>query len=750
MQLRFKPCFVPLAGLLISGFLAQNASAQSARNVPGELLVRWKSQRAPLVLAPSTNPARWQQSGLSSQISARLPGSKLKKTFAMSGWSLIKIPAGESTETARAALIKSLGEANVTLNFRRYATKVPNDPSYGEQWQWPKIKAPDAWNAGVGSRDVVVAVLDSGIDLNHADLQDNLWKNPGEIPGNRIDDDGNGYIDDVYGLNGINPSAPPQDGEGHGTFCAGLVGAVGNNGNGISGVNWNVKIMALQFLDSTGSGADADAITCFEYAIKMKQRGVNLRVISNSYAGPDDNPAFKEAYVAAINAGILQVSAASNDGIDNDIAPQYPASYGGSNSIAVAATDQNDALASFSNHGARSVDLAAPGVSVTSLLLGGGITRMSGTSMATPIVAGAAALISSLEPGLSASALKARILKTVDPVAALSGKVVSGGRLNLARAVRPISYGLSGQVYRLDGATRVPLPGATVTLGGQANTSTVTDTSGKYSFGNLAAGTYGLTIKLQGYTFEVKRIAFPLASGATGGVVDFAAQSAPSTFYMLYGTARDAAGVPVRGVSIALSSAPTVVVATTNSLGQYRIPNRPAGTYTLKATSSSYRWTATPGSIAIPQSAINGRAEINLKGVLIDKTAPAITITAPASGGTFAPGNQVALGKATDASGNKEVFFELTRFVNFVPSYYNWTNRLWDATRSSATTLTRPLTGKIANWSMTLPGMAPANYSLRVWGRDVLGNISRGEADAFSSFSVVKSTTSSLSSAGSS
>lgn len=729
-----------LTATLTPNVQAQNRSVQS---VPGKILVRWKSQRAPMVLSPGTNPARWQQSSLKSQLNTKLPGSSLKRVFAASGWSVVSVPAGQTAQQARATLAKALGAANVSLIGRRYATVTPNDPSYGTQWQWPKIKAPDAWNVGTGSRDVVVAILDSGIDLNHADIQANLWKNPKEIAGNGIDDDGNGYIDDVYGFNGITPGAAPQDTNGHGTHCVGLIGAVGNNGIGVTGANWNVKIMVLKFLGADGGGADDDAIACFEYAIKMKQQfGVNLRVISNSYAGPNDNIAFKAAYQAAESAGILQVCAAGNDGQNNDVTPQYPASYSTATNIAVAASDQNDALANFSNYGATSVDIAAPGVDIPSLLLGGGIINMSGTSMATPIVAGAAALLSSREPGLSASALKERLLTTADPIAGLKGVVKSGARLNMARALTPVSYELKGQVYRLSGTSRIPIPNATVSLSGRATTSILTANSGGYSFGNLPAGTYTLQVTLKGYTFDAATRTFPLPNGATRLTVDFAAKTAPSAFYTLFGTARDAAGVGQAGISIFSRISPATILAVTDSRGRYSIPDMAPGTYSLKATGRDFRWSAVPGSIAVPESAVNARAEVNFNGVLLDKAAPAISITTPAEGGVFAPGNQIASGTARDASGSKEIYFQLTKLVNFVPTYYDWTTRLWVNDRTASTILTRPLSGRDTRWSATLPGLSPASYSLRVWGRDVVGNVSAGEADAISSFSVVKASSS--------
>lgn len=316
------------------------------------------------------------------------------------------------------------------------ALEIPDDVFFDQLWGMVNtgqtggtadadIDADMAWEVGTGSHSVLVGVIDTGIDYNHTDLAANTWTNPGEIAGNGIDDDGNGFVDDIKGWDFYNDDNDPIDDHGHGTHCSGTIGAVGNNGIGVAGVNWNVSIAGIKFLSSGGSGSTSDAIDGINYGIT-----IGCKVLSNSWGGGGYSLALEEAIQDAYDAGILFVAAAGNSSSDNDITPHYPSSYDVNNVVAVASTDHNDNLSGFSCYGLTSVDLGAPGSDIYSTLPGNSYGYLSGTSMATPHVAGVAALIWSLYPGMTVDLVKARLLDMADPIPALAGKCVSGARLN--------------------------------------------------------------------------------------------------------------------------------------------------------------------------------------------------------------------------------------------------------------------------------------------------------------------------------
>ncbi len=323
---------------------------------------------------------------------------------------------------------------------------TPNDSSYSSLWGMNNtgqtggtadvdVDAPQAWDITTGSNNIVVGVVDTGIDYTHPDLAANMWRNPGEVAGNGIDDDNNGVIDDVFGYNAITNSGNPLDDHNHGTHCSGTIGGVGNNGQGVAGVNWNVKLMGLKFLSSSGSGSIADAIKAVNYAVMMKQRGVNIRVLSNSWGGGGYSQAMEDAIRAANTNNILFVAAAGNSTSNNDNTPNYPSNYNVPNVLAVAAIDHNGLLASFSSYGRYTVDLAAPGVNIYSTVKGGGYASYSGTSMATPHVSGVAALVLSQTPGYTPAQLKDQLMSTVKLRSNLTNYMVAGGVISAKRAL---------------------------------------------------------------------------------------------------------------------------------------------------------------------------------------------------------------------------------------------------------------------------------------------------------------------------
>jgi len=316
------------------------------------------------------------------------------------------------------------------LNYIVHIKEAPNDPQYSSQYAHERISSEAAWTTTTGNDSVLVAVIDTGVNWSHEDLAANIFSNTKEtIDGD--DNDDNGYVDDVRGWDFVNSDNNPNDDNAHGTHCAGIIGAAGNNGKGIVGVNWKIKILPCKFLDADGSGSTLDAAKAIYYAADL-----GVEVMSNSWGGGPATRTLQDAIVYAKNKGILFVAAAGNESNDNDESPSYPANYTIENVISVAASDQNDALASFSNYG-LTVHLAAPGVSILSTTPNNTYQRFSGTSMATPYVAGAAALVKA-QGSISLVELKQRILGGVDRVSSLTGKVATG-RLNLEKCLNPSS-----------------------------------------------------------------------------------------------------------------------------------------------------------------------------------------------------------------------------------------------------------------------------------------------------------------------
>jgi len=309
----------------------------------------------------------------------------------------IDCPVGEHHE-ARNTLDSKDHELQYKDLLYRYGGEaaegeVPNDPQFGDQWalnnvgqeggqERADLDALEAWQTTKGSEEVVVAVLDTGVDFTHVDLRENIWLRPENVPAYTDDELGN--FNDLNGYNGTNQIADPMDDNGHGTHCAGIIGAEGDNGEGIAGINWHVKIMPLKFLGRGGFGSVNDAIEAINYAIDRKAHGVNVRIISASWGSTMKSKALEDTIRAAGDAGILFVAAAGNDSSNNDRRPHYPSNYDLPNVISVAALDRNDQLAGFSNFGTKSVHIAAPGKDILSTWLNDNYREASGTSMATP------------------------------------------------------------------------------------------------------------------------------------------------------------------------------------------------------------------------------------------------------------------------------------------------------------------------------------------------------------------------------
>lgn len=399
---------------------------QTSEAVPGEYIVKLRD----------THSARSNLSALSAEL-----GSFVKDTIPDQNIVVIQRPTFE----IQSHVIKSLSENPaveiIEPNFIYRTRRLPNDPFLERLWGIKNsgqkdsdnvvgtvgldVNAEKAWDITTGSKDVVVAVIDTGIDYNHPDLKENLWTNEAELNGQTgVDDDSNGIIDDIYGANFVTAAKPtgnPMDDQGHGSHCSGTIGAVGDDGKGIVGVAWNVRLMGVKFLSASGSGSLDGALKAIDYATKM-----GAKIMSNSWGGGGYSETLKQAIERSHAANALFVAAAGNEASNNDSNPSYPSGYDIPNILTVAAVDNRGNIASFSNFGKTKVHVGAPGVNVYSSLQGGGYDSWSGTSMATPHVSGMAVLLATHEPNLSNVEMKERIITTSRPLPSLRGKARGG------------------------------------------------------------------------------------------------------------------------------------------------------------------------------------------------------------------------------------------------------------------------------------------------------------------------------------
>ena len=525
-----------LAVLLALFGMNDSANAGAAKKyVEGELLVKY-------------------QNGLASADSLfanTLSGATVVQAFPDLGWQLVKLPAGVTVEQALSQYSNLAGVEEAQPNYIYNLTANPNDAQFSQLYGMAKINAPAAWERTTGSPNVVVAIIDTGIRYTHEDLAANMWKNAGEIAGNGVDDDANGFVDDVYGWDFFYNDSDPWDENSHGTHVAGTVGAVGNNAVGVVGVNWNVRLMAIKIYNNTGFGStSAMLVNAYNYVRMMKTRGVNIRVTSNSYGGCDEACGYDQATKDAIDrlgeSDVLNVFAAGNDGRNVETTPFYPASYTSPQILSVAASDQNDNRGSFSNFGATSVDVAAPGVNILSTVnaSNSAYATFTGTSMAAPHVSGAAALLAAANPSLSAASLKASLMNSVDVLPQWNGVVKTGGRINAARAIQqptvcnfnlivPIPLAATERTYGNNGGTgslAVKAP-ANCDFSAVSQVDWITVTSGQTGSGDAfvsfsvapLSGDKARTgsIRIAGQNLIINQITGPINHAPPATVLDF-------------------------------------------------------------------------------------------------------------------------------------------------------------------------------------------------------------------------------------
>ena len=416
--------------LLHSGFPAWAETARSA----GPLFEPPYRQDRILIEAKAQSSAAALEA-----VHAQLGCKKVQAFGRFQGIQILSIPNDRTVSNCMAGYERSGLVQFAEPDYIRHIDATPNDPKYLDGTLWAlnnygqnggtshaDIDASPAWNVLFSASNIVVAILDSGVRYTHEDLSANMWTNP---------------TDGSHGTNAIAGTSDPSDDNGHGTLMAGVIGAVGNNGKGVVGVAWQVQLMACKCFNSSGTASDSAILACMDYALAN-----GARIISASFDSTGFGQALSNAIFSTSAAGILFVASAGNNSVNVDLTPHYPACYGIDNILSVAYTTRNDSLGNFSNYGATNVDLAAPGDQIYSTFAssdssyyppaGLGI-NLAGTSFATAYVSGACALTLSKYPTESYRQIISRVLNAVDPVPGLAGKCVTGGRLNLYKALSP-------------------------------------------------------------------------------------------------------------------------------------------------------------------------------------------------------------------------------------------------------------------------------------------------------------------------
>jgi subtilisin family serine protease len=558
---------------------------------------------------------------------------------------------------------------------------IPNDPSFNQLWGLHNtgqsggtpdadIDAPEAWDLQTGNPNLVIGVLDTGVDYNHPDLLGNIWTNPGEIANDGIDNDNNGYVDDVRGWDFAYNDNNPSDVDGHGTHVSGTIAGKGNNGVGVAGVAWNAKIMPLKFLDDSGSGYLSDAILAVNYATAK-----GVKITNNSWGGGGFSQALYDAINAAGQAGALFIAAAGNSSANADVNPMYPAAYNLDNIISVASTTRTDALSSFSNYGLASVDLGAPGSDIYSSIPGGGYDTYSGTSMASPHVAGAAALLWSQNSTWTAQQVKNTLMNTGDAIASLAGKTVSGKRLNIYNALGAanlpaVSVAVSPATVQEDGTTNLvytftrsninlssPL---TVNFGasGTANAAAVGSDPADYTVLTSGSVTFNPTTKLGTVTFAANATT---ATVTVDPIADTIAEIQNETIALtvnsgtgyIGGSPNAATGIIVSEETLPIFTNPNAITIPSSGAGNpypstINVSGLTGGVNSLKVTLTglSHTWpddidvllVGPSGAKALLMSDVGGFNGINNVTLVFDPTATAfLPDESQITGGTYKP-----------------------------------------------------------------------------------------------------------------
>jgi subtilisin family serine protease len=472
--------------------VAQRATVV-APAVPGSVLVKFRTGTSARAVAAANAPAH----------------AAVRRSFARLGLQHVRtsLPVEQALKIYRSNPQVEYAEPDYLV--RGDEAVFPDDDRFAEMWNLHNtgqtggtpdadIDAPEAWATQPGHHGVVVAVIDSGIDYAHPDLVANLYRNDADCDADGDDDDGNGHVDDCHGIDTRNGDGDPMDDHGHGTHVAGTIGAAGRNALGVTGVAWHVSLLACKFLDADLIGSVSGAIACLDYVAGMRERGVNVVATSNSWGLGEPSRALDDAIATS---GVLFLASAGNTGADTATAPRFPCNSADPTVVCVAATSNTDTLASYSNYGRSTVDLAAPGNAILSTWPGGDYRTLSGTSMATPHVTGVAALLHAEFAGLSTAEARCRLLAGADRLTSLARKTVSGGRLNAAGALATRACGATPEWPVVSGVLQIgdaPAAGLRVTLvnaTAHLRAHAVTDGTGHAAIESSGPGTYRLLVR---------------------------------------------------------------------------------------------------------------------------------------------------------------------------------------------------------------------------------------------------------------
>ncbi|BCM92992.1 thermophilic serine proteinase [Abditibacteriota bacterium] len=682
-----------LSATLTCGLLAapSQAAPSLSPHVAGQILLHF---------TPSTSAAA------KTSVLAKIGGS-IKHTYS-TGWVLANVP---STETAFSALknrsevaavepnylfqsinpIKDDTAADLNANKSVRASTTPNDPYYPQMWGLKQIGAAEAWKTTTGSNDVVVAVMDTGVRITHNDLKANIYTNQIELHGKPgVDDDHNGFVDDVHGWNSVESNGDVNDigSVAHGTIIAGVIGAVGNNGRGIVGVNWRVKILPIRMQKEQGTVDNhvSAVMEGIDYLLALRKQGVNVRGVNCSFDLLGDQArSLYDSFKALSQAGVLISCAAGNANHNSDLIPTYPEDYVLPNIITAGATTITDERADFSDFGFKTVHIFAPGRSIisTNNTSDDGITVGSGTSYSAPYVLGAAALLWSSQPNLTAQQVKTRLLASATHVKALRPFVTDGRRLNVGGLLNNAVHTISGSTLTTEGTTSKPVAGVGIFLDNNNGTpDAITNGAGRYTLANVMGGNHRVRAQRTGMTFSAPvTVYLPVSKAAdpTTVTANFIAQTPITRLYSIIGTVEQIIpgqeNRPKAGVDVYLNDSPSPL-ARSNAQGKWIIKNLLPNAYAVRLIDSQtgqvapdvkvvYLPVTTPRSEGFPY-APNGNVETAFP--FFDDRAPSVYNLNINDGNTFpltaAPTHFI--GSVKDETGIAS--FEV-RFFRALPDY---------------------------------------------------------------------------------